>query len=126
MFGISLPSNIQTSWPSGFLTLFGAWSRHFSGTWLSNMFGGSTTWSSTLTRIMSSTFMPLPFGPDAGLLALTLRPLGPLRNPLYVFGESDFHRQETCRDGTVRYGGDRPAALDNAGRAKAARSGASG
>ena len=29
MFGISLPSKTQTSWPSGLRTLFGAWSRHF-------------------------------------------------------------------------------------------------
>src|SRR4051794_33724867 len=63
MFGISLPSNTQTSLPSGLRMFFGALSRHFAGTWLSNMFGGSTTWSSTLTRIMSSTRMGAPRQP---------------------------------------------------------------
>src|SRR3954451_18679735 len=60
MFGISLPSKTQTSLPSGLRMFFGALSRHLAGTWLSNMFGGSTTWSSTLTRIMSSTRMGAP------------------------------------------------------------------
>ena len=38
--------------------LFGARSLYFSGTWFRNMVGGSTMWSSMLTMIMSSTFMP--------------------------------------------------------------------
>src|SRR3954464_5870112 len=63
MFGISLPSNTHTSLPSGLRMFFGALSRHFAGTWLSNMSGGSTTWSSTLTRIMSSTRIGAPRQP---------------------------------------------------------------
>src|SRR5436305_5048297 len=54
MLGISLPSYTQTSVPSARLTLLGAMSFHLSGKWFSNMSGGSTTWSSTLTRIRSS------------------------------------------------------------------------
>ncbi len=50
MFGIVLPSNSQTSIPSRW-TLFGANSFHLSGRWSSKRVGGSTTWSSTLTRI---------------------------------------------------------------------------
>src|SRR5437764_10768238 len=66
MLGISLPSYTHTSVPSGFLMLLGAKSFHLSGKWLSNMFGGSTTWSSTLTRIRSSSCMWTP-----SLLTLT-------------------------------------------------------
>ena len=35
-------------------------SLYFAGRWFSNRSGGSTTWSSTLTRIMSSLFMAVP------------------------------------------------------------------
>src|SRR6476660_155857 len=59
MFGITFPSNSQTSIPSRW-TLFGAASFHLSGRWSSNRVGGSTTWSSTLTRIMSSVRMASP------------------------------------------------------------------
>src|SRR5574338_258908 len=52
-FGICWPSNTQTSLPSGLWTSRGARSFHFAGTWRSHMSGGSHTWSSTLTRIMS-------------------------------------------------------------------------
>src|SRR2546423_3040242 len=54
MFGISLPSYSHTSVPSSLRRMWGARSRHFDGRCLSNMSGGSTTWSSTLTRIRSS------------------------------------------------------------------------
>src|SRR5437870_3706389 len=60
MLGTSLPSYTHTSVPSGFLTLLGARSFHLAGTWWSHMSGGSTTWSSTLTRIMSSRRIPGP------------------------------------------------------------------
>src|SRR5438552_16924684 len=40
--------------------LLGAWSFHLAGTCFSNMSGGSTTWSSMLTMIMSSIFIRLP------------------------------------------------------------------
>ena len=52
--GISAPLNIHTSEPSSLRTTFGAWSRYFAGMWPSNIVGGSTRWSSTLTMIMSS------------------------------------------------------------------------
>ena len=54
MLGISRPSYAQTSLPSSFLTTRGATSTYFAGRRPSNMCGGSTAWSSTLTRIMSS------------------------------------------------------------------------
>src|SRR5205823_600094 len=44
----------QASLPSSRCTRRGASSRHRSARWDSNMSGGSTTWSSTLTRIRSS------------------------------------------------------------------------
>src|SRR4029453_6834526 len=50
----------QTSLPSGLWTSRGARAFHFASTWRSHMSGGSQTWSSTLTRIMSSIFM-VPF-----------------------------------------------------------------
>ena len=59
--GIWLPSNSQTSLPSVLRSRRGALSFHFSGRWLSNMSGGSQTWSSTLTRIISSIFLPIGF-----------------------------------------------------------------
>src|SRR5262245_27469553 len=51
--GICAPSNTQTSLPSGLCTSFGARSFHCAGTCCLHMSGGSQTWSSTLTRIMS-------------------------------------------------------------------------
>src|SRR4051794_27136653 len=51
-------------------------SLYFSGTWCSNTSGGSTTWSSTLTKIMSSMRMTriLRFSALGGFAA---GPLGP-------------------------------------------------
>ena len=43
-----------TSVPSSWCTTCGAMSWYFAGRWRSNTSGGSTTWSSTLTMIMSS------------------------------------------------------------------------
>src|SRR6516164_7967902 len=51
------PWNSHWSMPSACTTL-GASSSHFLGTWFSYMCGGSIMWSSMLTRIMSSKFMP--------------------------------------------------------------------
>ena len=59
-FGMTAPSNVQTSSPRSLWTIFGAWSLYFSGRWPSNMSGGSTTWSSTLTRMRSSAFTVRP------------------------------------------------------------------
>src|SRR5262249_18228354 len=59
MLGITLSSYTQTSMPSR-CTFFGANSIHLSGRWPSKRSGGSTTWSSTLTRIMSSALMGTP------------------------------------------------------------------
>ena len=49
-------------------TTLGASSSHFAGTWFWYMSGGSIMWSSMLTRIMSSSFMPCssPAGPAGG------------------------------------------------------------
>src|SRR4030088_2535986 len=46
------------------LTLFGANSIHLSGRWPSKRSGGSTTWSSTLTRIRSSARMESPLSAE--------------------------------------------------------------
>src|SRR5450759_2617297 len=54
MFGISAPWYTQTSVPSSLRTLRGANSLSLSGRWASNSVGGSTTWSSTLTRMRFS------------------------------------------------------------------------
>ena len=54
-----VPWNIHCSTPLSSATTFGASSAYFAGTWRSNMSGGSTTWSSMLTRIMSSIRMAL-------------------------------------------------------------------
>src|SRR5215207_5258227 len=63
MFGITLSSYTHTSTPSRW-TFFGANSIHFSGRWPSKRSGGSTTWSSTLTRIRSSAFMGTPLSAE--------------------------------------------------------------
>ena len=63
MFGITAPLNIHTSLPSSVCSTRGAASAYFAGTRPSNMSGGSTTWSSTLMKIMSSTFMRCPSEP---------------------------------------------------------------
>ena len=52
------------------MTTCGTRSRYLAGAWRSNMSGGSTTWSSMLTRIRSSTFICIP-----------LRCASPHRNP---------------------------------------------
>src|SRR3954451_9198753 len=44
--------------PLASVTTIGASALYLAGTWLRNMSGGSTTWSSMLTRIRSSLFMP--------------------------------------------------------------------
>src|SRR6478609_1748916 len=62
MFGSSWPSYNQTSLPLAFWMTLGARSLYLAGRWLANMSGGSTTWSSTDTRIMSSVRMEVPLG----------------------------------------------------------------
>src|SRR2546423_14372187 len=57
MFGTSNSRNCHTSVPSSLWMTLGARSRYLAGRWRSNRSGGSTTWSSTLTMIMSSVFM---------------------------------------------------------------------
>src|SRR5215470_8359781 len=52
-FGICAPSKTHMSLPSALWTSRGARSFHFASTCRSHMSGGSHTWSSTLTRIMS-------------------------------------------------------------------------
>ena len=56
-FGMTVSRNFHMSEPSGLCTRRGASSRYFFDRWFLNMFGGSTQWSSTLIRIMSSLFM---------------------------------------------------------------------
>src|SRR5918996_1948137 len=63
MLGITLSSYTQTSMPSR-CTFFGAYSIHFSGRWPSKRSGGSTTWSSTLTRIRSSARIVSPLSAE--------------------------------------------------------------
>src|SRR5262249_10475281 len=63
MFGITLSSYIHTSMPSR-CTFLGANSIHFSGRCPSKRSGGSTTWSSTLTRIRSSARMGSPLSTE--------------------------------------------------------------
>src|SRR3954468_20156818 len=57
MLGSSAPRNAQTSVPSSLRTGFGASSAYLAGRRPSHMSGGSTTWSSTLTRMRSSISM---------------------------------------------------------------------
>ena len=56
------PWNVHSSTPCSLRTIFGAWSSHFAGRWFLYMSGGSTMWSSMLTRIMSSICMAVPLG----------------------------------------------------------------
>src|SRR5712692_6430237 len=63
MLGITLSSYTQTSMLSR-RTLFGACCIHLSGRCPSNRSGGSTTWSSTLTRIRSSARMGPPLSAE--------------------------------------------------------------
>src|SRR5262245_43065325 len=51
---VAWPWNHHSSTPLSLRTTFGISSSHFAGTWFSYMSGGSTMWSSMLTRIMSS------------------------------------------------------------------------
>src|SRR5436190_9080126 len=60
MVGSSLPRNDHTSVPSAFVTSLGTSSAYFAGRRSSHMPGGSTTWSSTETRIMSSICIACP------------------------------------------------------------------
>src|SRR5262245_47552113 len=53
----SWPSNTQASVPSSLVTTRGARSRQRAARWPANMSGGSTTWSSTETRMRSSVSM---------------------------------------------------------------------
>src|SRR5438067_2012782 len=57
MLAISRPRNVHTSLPSSFWTTRGATSAYSDGTRAVNRSGGSTKWSSTLTRIRSSVRM---------------------------------------------------------------------
>ena len=79
-----LPWYIHWSTPLSSVTTIGASSLYLAGTWLRNMSGGSTTWSSMLTRIRSSMFMTHPRrrGP-LGLLSSTLY----RRDRLCAFGQ---------------------------------------
>ena len=54
MLGIVAPSNTHTSSPVGVRTTLGARSAYSAGIRPSNRCGGSTTWSSTLIRIIWS------------------------------------------------------------------------
>ena len=75
----SWPSNTHASVPSGLVITFGAWSLYLSGMCPANMSGGSTTWSSTDTRIRSSIFMVYSLralGPDELAPVLFMRPAG--------------------------------------------------
>ena len=54
---VAWPWNSHSSTPRSLRTTFGTASFHFAGTWFSYMSGGSTMWSSMLTRIMSSICM---------------------------------------------------------------------
>src|SRR4051794_17695897 len=60
------PRYIQRSMPLSSLTTRGASSTYLAARRPSNMLGGSTTWSSMLTRTRSSMFMPL-FYPVSGM-----------------------------------------------------------
>jgi hypothetical protein len=55
------PLYCQTLVPSGFVMNFGANSTYFAGRRPSKTFGGSTTWSSTLTRTKSLIFIRRTF-----------------------------------------------------------------
>src|SRR5262245_45382215 len=57
---VAWPWNTHSSTPASLRTTWGTLSFHFSGTWLSYMSGGSTMWSSMLTRIMSSICTAVP------------------------------------------------------------------
>src|SRR5205085_8834549 len=59
-FEISWPSYAHAFVPSARVMNFGARSAYFSGRRPSKRCGGSTTWSSTLTKTMSSMFMAPP------------------------------------------------------------------
>src|SRR5262245_42337376 len=63
MFGMTSPLNVQTSLPSSVCTTRGAAPAYLADNRLSNMSGGSTTWSSTLMKIMSSTRMSRAYDP---------------------------------------------------------------
>ena len=63
------PWNSHSSTPASLRTTLGTLSFHLSGTWFSYMSGGSTMWSSMLTRIMSSICMA-----PAPVLALAVAP----------------------------------------------------
>src|SRR6266511_2902071 len=63
MLGISAPSYTHTSVPSSLRTDLGANCIHFSRRCPSNRSRGSTTWSSTLTRIRSSARIGSPVHP---------------------------------------------------------------
>src|SRR3954453_8554631 len=66
MLGSSAPRNAHTSVPSSLVTSFGASSTYFAGRWSFHMPGGSTTWSSTETRMRSSRFTAsLPLAAEA-------------------------------------------------------------
>src|SRR5438270_6888128 len=58
MLAISRPRNVHSSVPSSFWTTRGATSAYLAGMRAVNRSGGSTRWSSTLTRMSSSVRMP--------------------------------------------------------------------
>jgi hypothetical protein len=60
MLGMIEPLNVQTSLPSSVRTTLGAWSACLAGRRSWKTSGGSTRWSSTLTRIMSAAFIGAP------------------------------------------------------------------
>ena len=57
---MTVSRNFHMSDPSGLCTRCGASSAYFFGRWFLNMSGGSTMWSSTLIRIMSSWRIAVP------------------------------------------------------------------
>src|SRR5438552_2981385 len=85
----SNPSNTQRSMPCSLVTTFGARSRYLAGTWWSNMSGGSMTWSSMLTRIMSSVRISwsLPEAVERECAFARDGPLLVVRQPLQRLGQ---------------------------------------
>src|SRR4029077_3328424 len=63
-FGMCRSRNFHASVPSSRCSMWGATSRYFAGRWCSNTSGGSTTWSSTLTRMRSSVRIARAYAPD--------------------------------------------------------------
>src|SRR5437660_925013 len=92
-FGMSKSRNTHRSVPSGMCSIRGAMSLYFAGTWFSKRSGGSTTWSSTLTRIMSSMRMarslrpcPARAHPAPGAAWAARASFRPVQRPVCIVG----------------------------------------